>query len=51
MKVLLDHDVPHGLRLEFPEGHKVVTAYTRGEPISKTVVSSVHRRQLPVLDP
>lgn len=30
MTILLDHDVPHSLRSEFPEGCEVVTAEYRG---------------------
>jgi len=30
MRVLLDHDVPHGLRARFPDGHEVVTARYQG---------------------
>lgn len=30
MRVLLDHDVPHGLRPRFPEECEVVTAQYRG---------------------
>jgi predicted nuclease of predicted toxin-antitoxin system len=30
MRVLLDHDVPHGLRLQFPNEHEVVTAQYQG---------------------
>jgi hypothetical protein len=30
MRVLLDHDVPHGLRLQFPDEHEVVTAQYQG---------------------
>ena len=30
MRVLLDHDVPHGLRPQFPEECEVVTAQYRG---------------------
>ena len=30
MRVLLDHDVPHGLRPEFPDEYEVVTAQYQG---------------------
>ena len=30
MRVLLDYDVPHGLRLQFPDEHEVVTAQYQG---------------------
>ncbi|WP_103028043.1 DUF5615 family PIN-like protein [Salinibacter altiplanensis] len=30
MRVLLDHDVPHSLRSEFPDEHEVVTAQYQG---------------------
>jgi hypothetical protein len=30
MRVLLDHDVPHDLRLKFPKECEVVTAHYQG---------------------
>lgn len=30
MRILLDHDVPHSLRFQFPEEHEVVTAHYQG---------------------
>lgn len=30
MRVILDHDVPHSLRRQFPEEHEVVTAHYQG---------------------
>jgi len=30
MRVLLDHDVPHNLRTQFPDEHEVVTAHYQG---------------------
>lgn len=30
MRVLLDHDVPHGLRVHFPKEHEVITAQYQG---------------------